>query len=97
MVDLAGIHGTCFFFAIGSQEAEEDFVSMYAYNRSKLCALMFVLEAADRWRDVSCLAVHPGNMVSIHRIVYIYRLRRLPRSRLPLTRFLPPASLSYSI
>ena len=41
---------------------------MYAYNRSKLYALMFVLEAADRWRDVSCLAIHPGNMVSVHRI-----------------------------
>jgi len=60
----------------GNQEAEEDFVSMYAYNRSKLYALMFVLEAADRWRDVSCLAVHPGNMVSsgLGRNWWVYRI-----------------------
>ena len=39
--------------------------SMEAYNRSKLLALMFALEAGERWHGLGVrgLAVHPGNVV----------------------------------
>lgn len=39
--------------------------SMDAYNQSKLLAIMFVLEANERWHKfgIRCLAVHPGNLV----------------------------------
>jgi WW domain-containing oxidoreductase len=37
---------------------------------------MFAMEADIRWKDVCCLAVHPGNMISTHlsRHWWVYRL-----------------------
>jgi len=59
-----------------TSEGSEEFVSTYAYNRSKLYGLMFMMEASTKWPDISCLAVHPGNMVSsnLGRNWWIYRL-----------------------
>merc|ERR1719273_1289139 len=41
----------------------KNFTPVYAYNNSKLWGLMFAMEADVRWKDVCCVAVHPGNMI----------------------------------
>lgn len=56
----------------------KQYVPTLAYNDSKLCLLMFAMEADRRWRTASIrtLAVHPGNMVSsyLSRHWWLYRL-----------------------
>uniref|UniRef100_UPI00358F9478 WW domain-containing oxidoreductase isoform X2 n=1 Tax=Myxine glutinosa TaxID=7769 RepID=UPI00358F9478 len=46
--------------------SERDYWPMLAYNRSKLCNLLFSKALNDRLarRGVTCNAVHPGNLVS---------------------------------
>ena len=52
------------------------FVPVHAYNNSKLWCLMFAMEADHRWKDICCIAVHPGNMIStnLSRHWWVYRL-----------------------
>ena len=59
-----------------SPTTSKNFTPIYAYNNSKLWGLMFAMEADVRWKDVCCVAVHPGNMIStnLSRHWWIYRL-----------------------
>ncbi len=44
--------------------SQKTFNSTLAYNDSKLCCLMFAMEADNRFKISRSLAAHPGNMVS---------------------------------
>ena len=59
-----------------SPTTSKNFTPIYAYNNTKLWGLMFAMEADVRWKDVCCVAVHPGNMIStnLSRHWWIYRL-----------------------
>ena len=59
-----------------SPTTSKTFTPIYAYNNSKLWSLMFAMEADVRWRDVCCVAVHPGNMIytNLSRHWWLYRL-----------------------
>ena len=52
------------------------FCPTFAYNDSKLCQVMFALEANENWKHVRAIAVHPGNMVSsrLNRHWWLYRV-----------------------
>jgi len=58
--------------------SSDTFCQTFAYNDSKLFQLMFALEANDAWKNIRCIAVHPGNMISsrlnrhwwFHRILF---------------------------
>ncbi|EGW13332.1 WW domain-containing oxidoreductase [Cricetulus griseus] len=58
--------------------SQSDYWAMLAYNRSKLCNLLFSNELHRRLspRGVTSNAVHPGNMMysSIHRNSWVYML-----------------------
>ncbi|XP_055000978.1 WW domain-containing oxidoreductase isoform X3 [Sorex araneus] len=58
--------------------AQGDYWAMLAYNRSKLCNILFSNELHRRLapRGVTCNAVHPGNMMysAIHRGWWLYTL-----------------------
>lgn len=58
--------------------SQSDYWAMLAYNRSKLCNLLFSNELHRRLspRGVTSNAVHPGNMMfsSIHRNSWVYTL-----------------------
>lgn len=59
-----------------SQTDSKHFSPIYAYNNSKLWGLMFAMEADSRWKDICCLAVHPGNLISTNLSLHwwVYRL-----------------------
>lgn len=58
--------------------SRDDYWAMLAYNRSKLCNILFSNELHRRLspRGVTCNAVHPGNMMysAIHRGWWFYTL-----------------------
>ncbi|KAK7830342.1 hypothetical protein U0070_018850 [Myodes glareolus] len=58
--------------------SQSDYWAMLAYNRSKLCNLLFSNELHRRLspRGVTSNAVHPGNMMfsSLHRNSWVYTL-----------------------
>jgi len=61
-----------------SPSLESSFTSIIAYNNSKLCNILSVVEMQRRFgeRGICCFAVHPGNLVStnLSRNWWLYRL-----------------------